>query len=63
MIKNKHSIEQLPNGLSTVFSELQVSKHCVKQAFEKALGFHVPIYFSLFLTGFFIKKLVCPCHI
>ena len=50
MIKEKHSNEQLPNELSTVFSELQVSKYCVKQVFEKALGFHVPIYFSLFLA-------------
>ena len=50
MIKEKHSNDQLPNELSAVFSELQISKHLRKAGIPKTFGFHVPIYFNLFFV-------------
>ncbi|SNT49044.1 hypothetical protein SAMN05444672_13311 [Bacillus sp. OK838] len=41
MIKEKHSNQQLPNELSTVFSELQVSKYLRKAGIRKSFGFTV----------------------
>ena len=47
MIKEKHSNEQLPNELSAVLSELQLTKYLRKATIRKTFAFHVLICFSL----------------
>ncbi len=47
MKNEKHSNEQLPNELSAVFSELQVSKYLRQVGIRKSFGFSCAYLFQL----------------
>lgn len=56
MIKEQHSNEQLPNELSSVFSELQVSKHLRQAGIRKSFGFLCAYLFQLGFCLIFHQK-------
>lgn len=56
MIKEQHSNEQLPNELSSVFSELQVSKHLRQAGIRKSFGFSCAYLFQLVFCLIFHQK-------
>jgi hypothetical protein len=56
MINEKHSNEQLPNELSAVFSELQVSKHLRHAGIRKSFGFSCAYLFRLVFCLIFHQK-------
>lgn len=56
MIKEKHSNEQLPNELSAVLSELQLSKHLRKAGIRKSFGFSCAYLFQLVFCLIFHQK-------
>ncbi|MGN8845431.1 IS4 family transposase, partial [Niallia sp. HCP3S3_B10] len=56
MIKEKHSNEQLPNELSAVFSELQVSKYLRQAGIRKNFGFSCAYLFQLVFSLIFHQK-------
>ena len=61
MINEKHSNEQLPNELSAVLSELQVTKHLRKAGIRKSFGFSCAYLFQLvFCLIFHQKKIGLP---
>jgi hypothetical protein len=56
MIKEKHSNEQLPNELSTVFAELQVSKFLRQSGIQRGFGFSCAYLFKLVFSLIFHQK-------
>ncbi len=56
MIKEKHSNEQLPNELSAVFSELQVTKYLRQAGIRKNFGFSYAYLFQLVFSLIFHQK-------
>jgi hypothetical protein len=56
MIKEKHSNEQLPNELSAVFSELQLSKYLRQAGIRKSFGFSCAYLFQLVFSLIFHQK-------
>ncbi|MBD1382387.1 IS4 family transposase [Metabacillus arenae] len=56
MIKEQYSNEQLPNELSSVFTELQVSKHLRQAGIRKSFGFSCTYLFQLVFCLIFHQK-------
>jgi hypothetical protein len=56
MINEKQSNEQLPNELSAIFSELQISKHLRDAGIRKNFGFSCAYLFQLIFSLIFHQK-------